>query len=109
MAIYADMHVHTTFSSDGKGSMDEMIQKALSLGLRHICFTEHNDFDYPRHEGDPENIFLLNVDSYLYELLTKREKYGDRIKILFGIELGVDPAIVQKNIALSQSHDLTLS
>ena len=105
MAIYADMHVHTTFSSDGKGSMDEMIQKALSLGLRHICFTEHNDFDYPRHEGDPENIFLLNVDSYLYELLTKREKYGDRIKILFGIELGVDPAIVQKNIALSQSHD----
>ena len=52
MAIYADMHVHTTFSSDGKGSMDEMIQKALSLGLRHICFTEHNDFDYPRHEGD---------------------------------------------------------
>ena len=49
MAIYADMHVHTTFSSDGKGSMDEMIQKALSLGLRHICFTEHNDFDYPRH------------------------------------------------------------
>lgn len=105
MAIYADMHVHTTFSSDGKGSMDEMIQKALSLGLRHICFTEHNDFDYPRHERDPENIFLLNVDSYLYELLTKREKYGDRIKILFGIELGVDPAIVQKNIALSQSHD----
>ena len=105
MAIYADMHVHTTFSSDGKGSMDEMIQKALSLGLRHICFTEHNDFDYPRHEGDPENIFLLNVDSYLYELLTKREKYGDRIKILFGIELGVDPAIVQKNITLSQSHD----
>ena len=82
-----------------------MIQKALSLGLRHICFTEHNDFDYPRHEGDPENIFLLNVDSYLYELLTKREKYGDRIKILFGIELGVDPAIVQKNITLSQSHD----
>ena len=79
MAIYADMHVHTTFSSDGKGSMDEMIQKALSLGLRHICFTEHNDFDYPRHERDPENIFLLNVDSYLYELLTKREKYGDRI------------------------------
>ncbi len=105
MAIYADMHVHTTFSSDGKGSMDEMIQKALSLGLRHICFTEHNDFDYPRHERDPENIFLLNVDSYLYELLTKREKYGDRIKILFGIELGVDPAIVQKNITLSQSHD----
>ena len=105
MPIITDTHVHSTYSGDAKSTMDEMIQKALSLGMKQICFTEHNDFDYPYAEGDKPDMFLLNVDAYLFDLLRAREKYEGQIKILFGIELGLAPEIKRKNLILAKSHE----
>ena len=47
MSIKADCHLHSSFSGDSKAPMPEMIDKGISLGLETMCFTEHNDFDYP--------------------------------------------------------------
>ncbi len=105
MSILADTHVHSTYSGDAKASMDEMIQKAISLGMKQICFTDHNDFDYPYRERDIPDMFLLNVDAYLFDLLRAREKYQDQIKILFGVELGLAPEVKRKNLILAKSYD----
>ena len=105
MPVFADTHVHSTYSGDGKATIDEMVQKAISLGMKQICFTEHNDFDYPYAEGDKPDMFLLNVDAYLFDLLRAREKYEGQIKILFGMELGLVPEIKRKNLILAKSHD----
>lgn len=48
MSIKADCHLHSSFSGDSQAPMPEMIDKGISLGLETMCFTEHNDFDYPR-------------------------------------------------------------
>lgn len=107
MSILSDFHMHSFYSGDCDTPMELMIQASIKKGLEAICFTEHNDFDFPTVPDEkvtPET-FLLNVDSYLYELLHLREKYADQIKILFGIEIGLQKSCLKKNITLSKSHD----
>ena len=69
MPITADFHMHSSFSGDSDTPMEEMILKGIELGLTHICFTEHNDFDFPITEETPEGMFDLNPDAYLFDLL----------------------------------------
>mgnify|MGYP003297605526 CR=1 FL=1 len=74
MPITADCHLHSSFSGDSQSPLEEMILAGINRGLNTMCFTEHNDFAFPASEEYPENPFLLNPDSYLYELLSLREK-----------------------------------
>ena len=69
MAIKTDFHLHSSFSGDSDTPMEEMVQKAISLGLTHICFTEHQDLDYIYAEDEEKGRFEINTDSYLYDLL----------------------------------------
>lgn len=105
MPITADYHLHTLHSGDCETKMEDVILAAIKKGLTHIAFTEHNDFDYPTAPGEPEDMFLLNVDSYLYELLGLRGKYQDQIRIQFGIEIGLQKECVRKNAILAKSHE----
>lgn len=107
MIIKADYHVHSNNSTDSKEPMENMINKAIELGLDTICFTEHHDIDFPKlpereHEEDP---FLLNTDSYLYELLGLRNKYADKINVLFGVEIGVQPHLRRELAVYAKSYD----
>lgn len=105
MTITADCHLHSHFSGDSKTPMEEMILKGIELGLDTMCFTEHNDYDYPISEDTPEGIFEVNTDAYLYDLLKYREKYADRIRVLFGVELGLQPHLMRKNAIYSKAYD----
>ena len=81
--ILSDFHTHSTFSTDGKDRLVEMARSAVEKGLKTICFTEHNDFDYPGGE------FLLDTDAYRSELFRVSEELSGKIEILFGVELGL--------------------
>jgi len=106
MAILADFHLHTTHSGDGKSSMEEYIQSAIGKGLKHICFTEHNDIGFPyENTVDAEGMFDLNTDSYLYELIQMRNKYENQIKIGFGVELGMQTDQFRPNAIYAKSYD----
>ena len=104
MPITADCHLHSSFSGDADTPMEEMILRGIQLGLTKMCFTEHNDFDYPATETDTEDMFLLSADSYLYDLLKLQEKYADKIKILFGVEIGLQPHLSEKNDTFAKAH-----
>ena len=105
MPILSDCHLHSSHSGDSTAPMEEMILEGIRKGLHTMCFTEHNDFDFPVTELDPAGKFECNIDSYLYELLMLREKYRDKIRILFGLELGVQPHLVRQHAILSKSHE----
>ena len=105
MAIKADLHLHSYFSGDCDVPMESMILAGIEKGLDTMCFTEHNDFDFPNLYDLPPGPFTLNVDSYLYELLSLRRKYQDRIKILFGLEIGLQASCLRPNIVLTKAHD----
>lgn len=87
--IHSDFHLHTSHSSDSQASMESMILKAIDLGLTKICFTEHQDYGYPENKENFD--FLVDLPSYKSELLSLKDKYNDRIKILFGAEIGLMP------------------
>ena len=88
--ILSDCHMHTIFSTDGISCMEDMINSAADKGLKHICFTEHNDHGAVFAEG--AGAFVVDTDRYYEKYLELREKYKDRIEILFGIEAGLQPS-----------------
>lgn len=105
MSITADYHLHSSFSGDSDTPMEEMIQKGITLGLTQMCFTEHNDFDYPVTDTDPAGTFELNPDSYLYEFIKYKEKYTDKMHLCFGVELGLQPHLARKNAVFAKAHE----
>ena len=105
MSITADLHLHSSYSGDSDTPMEAMIQKGIELGLSTMCFTEHNDFLFPDEPGQPKDRFVLNPDPYLYDIIRYREKYADKIRILFGVELGLQPEALRQNAVLAKSYD----
>lgn len=105
MPIRADFHVHSTYSGDAESSMESMILKGIDLGFETICFTDHQDIDFPYDEKTPVGTFDLNTDSYLYELLGLREKYKDKIKVMFGVEIGMQPHLRRELALYAKAYD----
>lgn len=81
--MIADSHMHSNFSSDSETPMEQMVQQAIYLGIKSICFTDHYDKDY---ENDN---FQLDTEPYLKSISAMREKFGDQIEIRSGVELGL--------------------
>ena len=54
--MYADYHLHCEYSDDSNEPMENQIQKAITLGLDEMCFTDHVDYGIKRDWDDPEGI-----------------------------------------------------
>lgn len=93
--MIGDYHIHTHFSSDCEVDPKEYIEKAIEMGMKEICFTDHVDFDYP--VIDDEELFRIDADSYFEELSELRWMYRNKIKLKVGIELGLNPSIYDVN------------
>ena len=78
----ADYHMHSTFSDDSQAPMEDMVLRALALGLDEICFTEHVDYGVKTDTN-------CNYPAYFNELERLQAKYQGRITIRRGIEFGV--------------------
>ncbi|BCJ94826.1 phosphoesterase [Anaerocolumna cellulosilytica] len=91
--ITADYHVHSKFSSDSESTMESMIEKAISLGMERICFTDHMDYDFPVYNG---YTFVFDPDEYFDTLNILKVRYQDKIKVLIGVELGLQPYLVDR-------------
>ncbi len=102
MIIAADYHVHSDFSGDSKAPMEQMIERAIELGLRKLCFTDHMDYDYP-HTG--EISFVFDPEAYVAKLSKLKKKYEKQIELLMGIELGLQPQVTQEVAALMNSYE----
>lgn len=81
--IRADLHIHTSYSSDSEEPLENAVNAAINAGLSAMCVTEHMDMDFPTGE------FMVDTDAYKAELYELKERYADRIELLFGIELGL--------------------
>lgn len=96
-----DYHMHSDFSEDCFTPMEKTIESAIQKGLTEICFTEHLDYDYP----DPDFTFELDVQAYREKIRAMQQKYGDQITIKKGIEVGVQPHVLEKTRQLIRKED----
>ncbi|MEG2457174.1 MAG: histidinol-phosphatase HisJ family protein, partial [Clostridia bacterium] len=84
-----DSHLHSKYSHDGQAEIDDIVETALSLGLKYIAITDHIDRDYLFVGYD----FFAQIDlsAYIEAVLTAKKKYKNKITIALGAELGYLP------------------
>ena len=82
MTMLADYHMHTSLSNDSKYHMEDLILKAIELGLDEICITEHSDYGTM---GD----YVVDYEKYYQRYLQLKEVYKNQLTIKFGCEFGV--------------------
>ncbi|HEY72355.1 MAG TPA: histidinol-phosphatase HisJ family protein [Thermoflexia bacterium] len=77
-----DYHIHTRFSCDSDAEMAAVCEAAITRELSEIAFTDHADFG----PADPPGYF--RPAEYLAEIERCRARYGDRLTIRAGVEMG---------------------
>ena len=83
--MLCDFHLHTEFSGDSETPVRDQTERAIALGMKEICITDHHDYD-ALEAGDT---FLLDLDSYFPAIETIRQEYAGKIHVRTGIELGL--------------------
>lgn len=110
--ILADLHTHSNNSFDAKNSVDEMCQTAVDMGLYALAITDHCEAPGIALGADCEyGCFDERIPKSICEINLAKRKYGDKIKILCGIELG-EPMhdLAMTNRALSYgNYDFVLA
>lgn len=82
--LRGDLHVHTTWSGDGRSDMSAMLDAVVARGLEYVAITDH-----------AENLAIngLSRDEVLEEadaIAHQRERLPD-LEILHGVELNIGP------------------
>ena len=80
--MFADYHMHTSFSDDSIYPMEDEIKQAISLGIEEICFTEHVDHGIKEY---PDSFY----EDYYHEYKRMKTKYDGQIVMKFGAEFGM--------------------
>lgn len=104
--MISDFHLHSEFSDDSTASMESQIEKAISLGMKEMCFTDHVDYgiksdwtdDQIKWRGGDgigtskeEQAPLTNVNypEYFWKLYRMQKTYRGKIMIRKGLEFGI--------------------
>lgn len=86
-----DGHVHTPFCPHGtKDKFEEYIEKAISLGIKEISFTEHAPLPEGFVDSTPaqdSGMKIEELDDYFNAIYRLKEKYKEKIIINCGLEV----------------------
>ena len=79
--IASTYHSHSKYS-DGKNTLEEMVQSAIACGMKEIGFSDHAPMPFDCEWSVKEE----KIQDYINEALALKEKYKDKITIYLGIE-----------------------
>lgn len=105
--IAGDLHMHTTWS-DGRDSVEAMVEACRSLGYRYLAITDHSP-----HSAASRNLTIDGVKRQADEIAALRDRHAD-IAILHGCEVDIlpdgkldfpDRILEQFDIVLASLHD----
>lgn len=101
-----DCHVHSSFSGDSEMPAEVACERAIEVGLKGLTFTDHLDIDFP----DFSTEFLIDFDKYSVFMDNLKDKYKNRLKVLKGIEIGIQPHVMDETdkTVSSQNFDFVL-
>jgi histidinol-phosphatase (PHP family) len=86
-----DYHVHTTQSADCSTPIFDSCVAAIDAGITEIAFTDHIE-----HEPADMSYGFFDYTTYMRDLETARERYGDRLVILAGAEVDFNTGIASQ-------------
>ncbi len=101
-----DTHVHSSYSFDARGSVDEMCAAAVKAGLASVAITDHCDIDC-----EAAGLYApLDREGVRRDVFAAKEKYKGRLEVAYGIELGEAynvPEIAERE--LERGYEVVLS
>jgi len=98
-----DLHNHTVLCNHATGTIEEYLQKAISLGIDIYGFSEHAPM---KNFEDGYRLTLDNINLYKNEVLHYKEKYKDDINLLLGYEVDyIDDSYLLDEIIKDDSVD----
>ncbi len=108
--LRGDLHAHTTYS-DGKSTVEEMVEHAATLGYEYIALTDHSPSQRVAHGLD-----LDRLEQKIEEIEQLRKKRKDRAPhILIGTEVDIladgkldypDKVLARLDIVVASIHSL---
>ena len=122
--MFADYHLHCEFSDDSMEPLENQVERAISLGMDEMCFTDHVDYGIKKDWDDPAGVEyritfehgrrqrqpLANVDypAYFSKIDKMKEIYGDKINIKKGLEFGIQSHTVPQYQDLYKRYEAEL-
>ena len=100
MILY-DMHIHSRFSFDSEIEPEDAAEKAISLGLSGIAFTDHLDVNYTADGSD----VYYDFGEYLEKISAVRSKYEGKLDVITAVEVGLQPHVVDENVRRLQGYE----
>jgi DNA polymerase (family 10) len=82
--LRGDLHMHTDYS-DGKSTIEEMVERAAQLGYDYIALTDHSPSARVAHGLDPGRLERKREE--LEQV--RRRRQGERPRILLGAEVDI--------------------
>jgi histidinol-phosphatase (PHP family) len=95
-----DYHTHSFFSADSDEPLEVMVNRAVSLGIKEYAVTDHYD---PNYRNEAFN-FGLDLTGYTKELERVAKKYSSDIKLLKGIEIGIQHDATEDCLAMISAY-----
>ncbi len=89
-----DLHNHTTRCNHAEGTVDEYVQRAIELGIDIYGFSEHAPMDFDAHY----RLQFCDMDAYVNDIFTSKERYKNEIDILLGYEVDYLPGHMDERV-----------
>lgn len=96
-----DYHTHSSFSDDSPTPIVDMVEAAYALGLSEIAITDHYDPEYANRSVP----FFLDFPAYHRALDHMYTSYEGKIKVVKGIELGLQKKVLTHCSKIAQDYD----
>lgn len=96
--MLCDLHLHSKFSFDSVEDPEKIVESAIDKNIKVMGFTDHYDIFLGDREPN-----MYNLIDYFKEIDRLKDKYSSKIKILRGIEIGLNlnhKGLIDKLIAL---------
>ena len=83
--LRGDLHMHTNWS-DGLNTVEEMVKACIDMGYEYMAISDHSQSARVANGLTPERFKLQRE-----EIERVRKKYGDKISILWSVEVDIFP------------------
>lgn len=93
--MYANYHTHTPRCRHAQGSPREYVENAVRSGIKLLGFSDHVPYPFGIDFFSGARMDISQTESYVTEILSLKEEYKDRIRILIGYEAEYYPACFQ--------------
>ncbi|GAA0318078.1 histidinol-phosphatase HisJ [Oceanobacillus oncorhynchi subsp. oncorhynchi] len=104
--IIFDLHTHHDRCGHAEGKIEDYIKAAIDRGLHYIGISDHSPYFYSKEDQLYPGIAMAKseLDEYVNEVLTLKEKYKNKIHVLLGMESDYFPEYADMYRSIYQKY-----